>query len=133
MLHYIRFGGEPEYVASLTAAKIAASRHRASFVHSIVEMATMLKEEIRKGGGNVGSFEACLTAVKSLKIHAEYVKADIEAKRKRGTLIERAAVERTVFPYIDLTQRRVLQEVPRPCLSRSSPVCSRVGTTLRST
>ncbi len=60
-----------------------------------------------------GSFEACLSAVKSLKTWAEYQKADVEAKRKRGLLIEKAAVERTVFPYIDLTQRRCLEEVPK--------------------
>ena len=60
-----------------------------------------------------GSFEALLAATKALKIHADYAKADVEAKKKGGALIERTAVEHTVFPYIDLTQKRALEEVPK--------------------
>lgn len=70
-----------------------------------------------------GSFEACLTAVKSLKMWADYMKADVEARKKRGDLIERAAVERNIFPYIDLTQRRALEEVP---MSVADQVIARV-------
>ena len=70
-----------------------------------------------------GSFEAVQSATKALKTWADYLKADVEARKKRGDLIERAAVERNVFPYIDLTQKRALEEVP---MSVSDQVIARV-------
>ncbi len=71
------------------------------------------KLSLREVIDRCGSFEALLSATKSLKTHADYVKADVDAKRKRGTLVERGLIERTVLPYIDLTQKRILEEMPK--------------------
>jgi hypothetical protein len=111
------------------AARVARPRkhYTENFLYNLqTQTAGILPDDIEDLGkltlreviDRAGSFEALLTAVKSLKTHAEYRKVDIEAKRRRGTLIDRPAVERTIFPYIDLTQKRIVGEMPKAVAER---------------
>lgn len=122
--------GDPLAFAASMARRVPSNsrdRYTGAFLYNLqTQTAGALPDDIEDLGqltlreviDRAGSFEALLTAVKSLKTHAEYRKVDIEAKRRRGTLIDRAAVERTVFPYINLTQKRIVSEMPKAVAER---------------
>ncbi len=59
-----------------------------------------------------GEIEAVFPLAKAMKVRAEWQVKDVEAKRKRGDLIEKTFVTQVIIPLVNSAFRRLVSESP---------------------